>query len=230
VRTGLAFIAVVLGSFWIAGPTSADTLDIGQVATPGYTGGCMSCTALQQTTGTGPSGTVPPGTWAVTSWSIRSGTTMDGFDQLEIWRPDGTNFRLVAQSDFESVVHVATTGAVRTFPADIPVQPGDVLGLRTGDMPGDVAYDWGPADLGAIDWEVFPGDPSVGQTVGPTGDITTYSAISESRVNVAATLTGSAPTVPPTQPPVQPKKKCKKHKKHKKRAVSSKKKCKKKGR
>jgi hypothetical protein len=224
-RSGFTFAAAGLVALCIATPATAATVDIGQVAPPGTTGACGGCTAIQPATFGGPSAAVPAGSWAITSWSIRSGTIVSGFDQLEVWRPVGVNFQLVAQSNSESVMALATTGAVRTFATNISVLPGDVLGIRTGSPPGEAAEDYNSGVTGDVSWEVS-GDPTVGQTVGPTGNFQTFSTVPNHRVNMGATLTSIPTLTPPTtQTQPTPRKKCKKHKK---RAVSSRKKCKKK--
>ena len=222
----MAAIATVLiaGALYMAAPATAATMDLGQVAPAGSSDVCFGCTDIQTASAANaPSVTVPAGSWTVTSWSIRSGTTTDGFDRLEIWRPEATNFRLIAQSNEESIVHLAGTGAIRTFNANIPVQAGDVLGIRTGFPPGDAAGFYVTPAAADVTWRVA-GDPPLGQTVGPSGDITTPGITPMQRVNVAATISQPEPVVtPPAAPPAQKKRKCRRHKK---RAASAKKKCK----
>ena len=116
-----------------------------------------------------------------------SGPTTSGERQLEIFRPEGANFRLIAQSITEGVIF-APGGTTRTFSTSIPVQGGDVLGLRTGSPSGDGALGYSTANANDITWGAVVGDPAVGQSVGPTGDFTLFPTSGSFRVNVAATL------------------------------------------
>jgi hypothetical protein len=96
-------------------------------------------------------------------------------------------------------------------PVNIPVLPGDRIGLRTmgsGDMPGRH-----PSFFAADVFAGVVGNLMLGETAGPGGD---YGLLqdSPSLQNVAATLTGPDPA-----PATTPQKKCKKKKKRKKKSV-----------
>jgi hypothetical protein len=179
----------------------AATVNIGQVAPAGNTGGCISCTFIQpQVDVSSPSYTVPAGNWTVTSWSLMSGTTTSGEGQLEIWRPEGANFRLIAQSITEGVIFQAG-GTTRSFSTSIPVQGGDVLGQRSGNPPGNYSNTYTTTSLNDVVWGAVVGDPAVGQSVGPTGDFTAFGNNPQIRVNVAATVFKPDPVVLDTTPP-----------------------------
>jgi hypothetical protein len=120
------------------------------------------------------------------------------------------------------------TAVLTTHPVDIPVQPGDHLGVLSGsDSDFSPSYSSGKVGDEAI-WPNGPTDPAVGQTIGaPGSDFFPNGGTSGDRANVQATVTstpaGAATT--PTIPSTTTKKKCKK--KHKRSAASAKKKCRK---
>jgi hypothetical protein len=226
-RGTLGAFAVVLG-LWAAPSASADTATIGSVA-PSPGNGCASCVYMQWTSdSSSPSYVVPPvpaggGPWSVSSWSALGGPG-DGSASIEIWRPTGNEdeFRLIAigpQQPFPA-------GVVTSHPVNVPVLPGDHLGILSGPD-----TDFSPLYLGAPpgDSWMFPhGNPAVGQTMGTTsGDFNPVSTGADARLNAQATLT-STPAAATPAPGTAPKKKCKKKKKHKRSAESAKKKkCKK---
>ena len=115
-----------------------------------------------------PSFVVPPvpaggGPWSVTSWGALGGAG-HGSAALEIWRPTGTpgQLRLIAigpQQDFP-------TGVLTTHSVNIPVQPGDHLGILSGsDTDFSPSYSSGKVGDEAI-WPNGPTVPAVGQTIG----------------------------------------------------------------
>jgi hypothetical protein len=228
-RRTIAALAIAAGCLVAPASAGAVTATVGQVAPPASSGACFSCTMLQVQTDA-VSYTVPAGNWTLTNWSIRGGATMAGNARLRIFRPTGMTdqWRLVA----ESAEMPVPASAVTDFPVSIPVQGGDVLGLRTGAVAGDIAANYPGGSAMDVSWLVV-GDPTLNQTVGPGGDITSATQIPTSRVNVAATVfradpASPSPTPTPTPPPT--KKKCKKKKVKKHSAAAAKKKCKKKKR
>jgi hypothetical protein len=161
------------------------------------------------------------GPWSVTSWGALGGAG-NGSASLEIWRPTGTpmELQLIAigpQQDFP-------TGVLTTHSVNIPVQPGDHLGVLSGsDSNFSPSYSSGKVGDEAI-WPNGPTTPAVGQTIGaPSSNFYPNGGASDARANVQATVT-STPAGAATTTPT--KKKCKK-KKHKRSAESAKKKCKK---
>jgi hypothetical protein len=209
----------------LAAPAGAVTTTIGQVSPPVSGSFCVSCSTFQYATATGDvSYRVPAapagGGWTLTSWSARASGTADGTARLQVWRPTAN------AGEFSLLVETPTTAIPANTadpnPVSIPVQPGDVLGLRNGSegyVPNTYVSPVGNDVFDAI------GFPVTGDTAGAAGSTITGGIENNARVNVAATL--AAPDLPAvtTPPPPPKKKKCKK-KKH--RASSAKKKCKKK--
>jgi hypothetical protein len=197
VRVSLVALAVVVlaAMLLLASGASAATLQLGQLAPPSTDGGCIDCTNLQvETVSPAPSYEVPAGTWTLTSWSAQGGLK-GGSVKLRIFRPTATpgQFRLVAESPLETI----TAATIATFPAEIPVEPGDRLGLQTGpgtgginDYPSTYSAPLGNRQYGVI------GGPQVGQTVGTGGE---YEVGNDNGhlLNIEATLTS-----PPESPGV----------------------------
>lgn len=187
----------------LASHAGAATVNLGQIAPMGPTGGCGGCTFFQQQTdAASPSYVVPPGgPWTVTSWSARGGSMPDTA-RLRILRPTAFagRFELVAESPDVAVAAVAAP----VTPVSIPVLPGDRIALGTfggGDMPAA-----NPVSSVNDQRSFVIGGPFVlGQTTGPGGTFP-YGTDVALRVNVSATLTAPDP---------RPKKKCKKAKKKK---------------
>jgi hypothetical protein len=166
-----------------------------------------------QLSATGVSYTVPfEGT--ITSWSAAS-DEVGAQTKLLILQPvSGTTFNVVAKSDFGTF----TSTGIQTFPAQIPVHVGQVIG-DFGQLCGfDVAGS--PGDQ----FGIFEGpEPATGASQ----DFPQLSSMG-SRTDLSATVEQTA--APSPSQPVANKKKCKK-KKHKRSAESAKKKkCKKKKR
>jgi hypothetical protein len=224
-RRLLAGIVGLVASAGVATTASAATVTIGAVNPVVSTFDCSACTSLQVGTDpASPSYVVPPlpasgNAWTLTSFSVR-GTNDDGTARALIWRHTASpgEFRLIASTPDAQIPQ----GTAPNIPASIPVQPGDVLGIRSGsnvDPIYDTASD-GDMVLGA-----FGTDPVVGQTIGlPTSDNPSMTS-TRLRLNIAATLSSPDPVTPIPQ---KKKKKCKKKKKHHRSAESAKKKkCKK---
>ena len=160
----------------IATPAAADTTTIGQIAPAGSSRQCFACTAFQQgTAAASPVYAVPAGNWRrLVAWRIRGGADHKGHAALRIFRPTATldRYRMVNQAAEETV----PVKRASTFRTNISVQRDDLLGLRTGDAPGDVAlvYESTPSRT----WTAAPGDPQIGETVGAVG---TYPLVSANR-------------------------------------------------
>jgi hypothetical protein len=202
--------AVFAGVLFLAAGASAATVQLGQLAAPSTDGGCIDCTNLQvETVSPAPSYEVPAGIWNLTSWSGQGGLK-GGSVKLRIFRPTAIagQFRLVAETPLETIA----AATIATFPAQIPVEPGDRLGLETGpgtggtnDYPSTYSAPLGNRQYGVI------GGPQVGQTVGTGGE---YEVGNDNGhlLNIAATLTSPTepagitpsmeePIVAPTPPP-----------------------------
>jgi hypothetical protein len=128
--------------------------------------------------------------WTLTSWSVQ-GEAMDGTARLLVWRRTSTagEFQLIAATQDQAV----PANAVPSLPASIPVQPRDVIGVRSGSHI-DPTYDTPfPNDV-AMAVPGFPG-PSVGQTAGAMTSDWPGLLDNGSRVNVSATVTSPDPPV-----------------------------------
>jgi hypothetical protein len=187
VLTAALAIASFAGMLLLASGASAATVQIGQLAPSSTDGGCIDCTNLQvETVSPAPSYEVPAGSWTLTSWSAQGGLK-GGSVKLRIFRPTAIpgQFRLVAESPLETIA--AATIAI--FPAEIPVEPGDRLGLQTGpgigginDYPSTYSAPLGNRQDGVV------GVPTVGQTVGTGGEFEVGNSGGH-LLNIAATLT-----------------------------------------
>jgi hypothetical protein len=112
-------------------PAAAASTTIGQLA-PGSSPP-VSCISgpqdlVQPTVTSGNSYVVPSGGVAITSWSTNAAATPGQMFEMKI-------FRKVAEPSTYQVVghdgpHPLTPAVVNTFPANIAVQPGDVLGVN----------------------------------------------------------------------------------------------------
>jgi hypothetical protein len=181
------FLAVMLTSLCLCAGASAASVQIGQLAPATADGGCIDCTNLQvETVSPAPSYEVPAGTWNLTSWSAQGGLK-GGSVKLRIFRPTAIagQFRLIAESPLETIA----AATIVTFPAQIPVEPGDRLGLQTGpgtgginDYPSTYSAPLGNRQYGVI------GGPQVGQTVGTGGEFEVGNDNGH-LLNIAATLT-----------------------------------------
>ncbi|MGA2470577.1 MAG: hypothetical protein ABSG64_07805 [Solirubrobacteraceae bacterium] len=129
---------LLLGSLVLASSAAAATITIGATAPPGTDngGGCTGCEDFQTSTDpAGPGYAVPAGDGGViTSWSVVSGTSSSSCSSecsatLLVFRPTGTpdDYTFVGASDVESP---PDDGALHTYPTDIAVDPGDVIGLE----------------------------------------------------------------------------------------------------
>ena len=195
VRMSLGVLAVVVlvGMLFLAAGASAASVQIGQLAPANAVGGCTECTHVQvETVSPAPSYEVPAGEWDLTSWSAQGGL-QGGTVRLRIFQPIAIpgQFRLVAETPLETIA----PATIATFPVQIPVEPGDRLGLETGPAVGGSDYypSTYTAPLGNRQYGVV-GAPKVGQTVGPGGEFGVGDD-SGYLLDIAATLT--SPTPPP---------------------------------
>jgi hypothetical protein len=229
---GAAGLIGSVAALCLAPIASADTANIGAAAPSSGVlfGGASNFTVIQrQTDSTSPSFAVPPvpaggGPWSVTSWGALGGVG-DGTAAIEVWRPTSTagELQLIAIGPQQDLpMNVLTTHSV-----NIPVLPGDHLGILSGSGTGfSPSYSSGKVGDEAI-WPNDPVAPAVGQTIGAdSSDFSPHGGALDARANVQATLS-STPAGAGTPPATSPaKKKCKK--KHRRSAESTKKKkCKK---
>jgi len=130
---------------------------------------------------------VPPGYGTITAWSHSTGT-VPGTLTFKVYRPTGAlrEFSVVA-SDTRTV----TASTVQSFPVQIPVRPGDRIGLSADEV--QLAYQ---SDDPADQIGFFGAEPPLGATRATDGD-----PFQDFKLDVAATLQ-SAPDAPSGgQPP-----------------------------
>ncbi len=120
-----------------------------------------------------------------------------GHAALRIFRSTATKdrYRLVNQSDEGTV----PAKRVSRFRANVAVRRGDLLGLRTGQVPGDIALTYETNSIDDLAGQVV-GDPVIGDTVGPGGDDDLVFA-QQALMNVSATLYRPPPETTITKHP-----------------------------
>lgn len=191
--TALAIAAAVsLGV--AAGPAGAATTQIGAVdeigagAAPSPIAAGGSVVQVAEATG---SYAVPAGFGMITAWSHSAGTVA-GPLTFKVYRPTGAPQQFVAVA---SDTRTITASSVQSFPVQIPVRPGDRIGLSSEDV--QLAYE--TFSLGD-QLGFFSADPPVGATRATDGD-----PFSEFKLDVTATLEsdpgGSGPGAPPSGMP-----------------------------
>jgi hypothetical protein len=192
-RLGTSIVAtatISLSGAW-ASSAGAATQTIGQIApTPGSGGTCTACTLFQAATDAGsPSYAVPAGSWTITAWSALAGTS-GGQARLRVFRagPGAGEYTVFAESA-EQTIPPSTSGP---FGTSIPVQPGDVIGIRSGSSPGNMTTGYITSAPGDAALEVN-GDPPLAATVCGSGSAFTCNALTPLRTNIAATLVGEPP-------------------------------------
>jgi Ca2+-binding RTX toxin-like protein len=160
-RAALALATATLASLALAAPAQADTT-IGQ--TGGEPGGCQGPFVYADTTYV-----VPAGGGQITDFSFESNSASPGggfpgndgqqLDFLVLRPAGGSNYTVVGKT---GLVTLRGTG-LETFPVNIRVQGGDILGLW---IPGLLAYCVRDAASDNAITSLFgPPDPNVGDTV-----------------------------------------------------------------
>lgn len=162
-----------------AAPASA-AVTIGQTGVP--TGTCgEGDPTVQATSAGGPSYSVPAGGGVITSWSQLGSTVSPGQAKLIIWRPtsNATDFRVVGKSEVQTFV----AGMLLSFPTRIPVQGGDLLGIRAGATSTVCFFVGAPGDSIRFrnDLATDP-EPATGSTQ------TLPSMLSNTRTNISAVV------------------------------------------
>ena len=186
----LAMVLALAMLLLAAAQASATTVQLGQLATAKVSsGGCSNCNYFQVAVpSVDRSYTVPPGSWTLTSWSAW-GAADGGGVRLRVYRPTGVKseqFKLIAESAEENAVAEKVT----TYPVQIPVAPGDLIGVESG---SDGKYvDLDPAATAGDELELVQGVVALGAIVGPADVPKTFRG--PGRVNIAATLTSNTTT------------------------------------
>jgi hypothetical protein len=178
---GLSLVTAALVVLWAVPGTARAAVELGQVA-PANPNACLAgVNAAQSATVGGLNYRVPAPGGVITSWSHRGRATAPaGSGRLQIWDLVGGNdFTLIGRSDLEPF----SVGLVTTFLTRIPVDPGDMLGLRT------VEQGTGCVTAGAPAGNVWSSTPAPGNAPDPNpGDVVTLPPFDGFLVNVAAVL------------------------------------------
>lgn len=150
-KLNVAMSAIVLGMLIAAAPASA-TVTIGQVGDAAGSACDPNFDALEPAP---PSGNpyVAPGVGTITSWSMRAVGPVGQQLTMKMFRKVGepANYQVVGHAGPQTL----TPGSLNTFPANIPVQPGDALGFHTitanskcaFQAPGAILFIANPSDL-----------------------------------------------------------------------------------
>jgi hypothetical protein len=189
----LVCVIAILGSLALCASAEAD-VTIGEVApeTPEFLCNLGPTDTIQIAT-TGGGSYVVPEAGTLTSWSTAAGPGAGQAISLKVYRPlGGTVYSVVAQDGPRAL----TASALNTFPIDVPVEAGDVIGLNDGEAP--VFHDactFFTAAAGDVEGGLL-GDAAAGSSLNFEGVDTEPNA----RVNVAANLVPAATIVPPVPP------------------------------
>jgi hypothetical protein len=181
---GFGLIAAALALLWALPSTAGAAVQLGQTAPTNPIACSLADTNLvQRATLAGLNYQVPAPGGVITSWSHRGRTPVPptaGSGRLQIWdSTGGNNFVLVGRSEVEDF----SAGVVTTFLTRIPVDPGDLLGLRSVDVgTGCVVFSVTGNTVGA---EFLAPDPE-------PGDERTLPPFPQVLVNVAAVLESDA--------------------------------------
>jgi Ca2+-binding RTX toxin-like protein len=162
---------------------ATSTSTVGQSFAPTACTGATTFTGLQFKSAAGNPYTVAAA-GVITSWSFQTGSSAVPGLKLKVARPQSAlgSYLFVG----ESAAGAQTPNAVNTYPANIPVQAGDIIGIYFGAPAGAPCYDQTlqPED----DVVLFDGDPAV-NTLATVEDGTS------ARIPVSATVTTTTPGV-----------------------------------
>jgi IPT/TIG domain/PASTA domain len=189
VRIVLAALSCMAMLFAVCSAASAQ-VTLGQLATA--TTPPFNCNYVQpydelQTSVAAGNSYAAPSSGAITSWSTQVGTNPGQALGMKVYRPAGPGTFLVVGQDGPR----ALTSGLNTFPVNIPVQAGDILGIfLSSGIHSDCAFETGLAgDL--ISWK--EGNAPVGSS------FAIQSTYSEERLNISASL-----LLPPTISAIAP--------------------------
>jgi hypothetical protein len=171
-----------LGVLALCGPAQAatSTSTVGNTVSPDITG-CAGQTYLQTATASGnPASVQKAGT--ITSWQLQTSNTVPTGAKLKVARPSVGGFIFVGEAPTTGTI---AANAVNQFPADIPVQPGDVIGIYGGTTNYPC---FNSAGSGADAVAVYNTDPAVGGGAQPPVFFN-----SSQRIPVEATVTTTTP-------------------------------------
>jgi hypothetical protein len=177
----------------VAATASQAQVTVGQLPAPDPPALCHSgpLDTYQALLGAGNSYVVP-GTGVITSWSTEAAAGAGQTLKMKVFRPlGGASFLVVGQDGPRRLV----PDVLNTFPTDLAVQSGDVIGLNDQNAPAaDNACLFMTGDLGDR-YDFSEGDPDA-----ETGATTVMSpSVQGYRLNLSATLL-EAPTVTAVSP------------------------------
>ena len=186
VRAGVIGLVAAVGTVMLPSTALADTT-IGSIAA--MPAPCPAGYDLVQVSSTGASYAVPAPGGNITNWSIQQGAVGVGPVGLEVWRPTtvaGT-YTLV---DASPLVTLGTTAPPFALTTPIPVQAGDVIGLR---IEGNAGCGQSTANAGDVYGWVHQAAAAKGATVAMT-QTTNF------LINVSANVAAATPPPPPPPP------------------------------
>jgi hypothetical protein len=193
-RRGLALVAAVIASLALASGASAD-ITVGEVAPPNPESWCnLGPTDTIQLGTTGGNIYRVPVTGTLTSWSTDAGPGAGQYLSMKVYSLVGKDLYKVVAEDGPRAL---TPSTLDTFPIDIPVEAGDVIGLNDHEAP--TAPD-------ACAWVTPSGEDVVGGRLGdqPAGTELTFPPSDtepERRINISANLVTTLVEVPPVLNP-----------------------------
>jgi PASTA domain len=195
------FLAAMLASLSLCASAAAD-VTVGEVAPPNPESICnFGSTDTIELGTTGGDSYMVPEAGVLTSWSTSAGPGAGQALTLKVYRPaGGTTYAVLAQDGPRSL----TPSVLNTFPIDIPVQAGDVLGLNDGEalpdhrLVTDDACEFETTSPADIEGGLL-GDAGVGSLL----DFEASDTRGEVRANVSANLQPTS-TLPPVVTPTTP--------------------------
>lgn len=205
--TCLWILVVVLASLSFCAGAEAD-VTVGQVAPPNPEAYCNlgPTDTIQVAVAEGNSYVVPQA-GVLTSWSTSAGPGAGQSLSLKVYRPvSGTSYSVIGQDG----PHALTPSVLNTFPIDIAVQAGDVIGMNDGEAPlHHDACSFFTNEAGDLS-SGLPGDAA-------DGALLSFEPVDTEpnvRVNISANLQPAAVIIPPTSaaptsgPPSAPAPQC----------------------
>jgi hypothetical protein len=193
----LPFLAAALASLSLCAGAAAD-VTVGQVAPPNPESYCNlgPTDTIQLAVAEGNSYVVPQA-GVLTSWSTSAGPGAEQSLSLKVYRPvSGTTYSTVGQDGPRALV----PSVLNTFPIDIPVQAGDVIGMNDGEaILHHDACSFFTNEAGDVSGGL-PGDAADGALLSFEPKDTEPNV----RVNISANLQPAAVVIPPvnsTPPP-----------------------------
>src|SRR2546421_3017735 len=131
-RLALGAVVVCLGSLLALPAIAGASTTVGQtfVPTSGTTcNGSPDWEVLQTARASGPS-YAAPSKGVLTSWSFEAGTIATTLT-MRAFHPTGTAHQYTIVGDAGALQTIASSSGVHTFPARIPGEAGDLVGIRS---------------------------------------------------------------------------------------------------